>query len=81
MRQPSYKKAQRIYVGPTVGRSTSKNSRRGCLCLDGKTYAIDCCDGYLINQGIGQDQRGPLERGDFGSAYSNDFDIKDIRNY
>jgi hypothetical protein len=81
MRQPSYKKSGRIYVGPTKGRSVQKDSQRACLCLDGKTYSTDCCEGYLINQGIGATSRGPLERGDFASSYSNDFDIKDIRNY
>jgi hypothetical protein len=34
------------YTSPT-------NSRRGCLCADGKKYSKDCCKGKLINQGIG----------------------------
>ena len=33
--------------------TSPKNSRRGCLCADGKKYSKDCCKGKLINQGIG----------------------------
>lgn len=29
------------------------NSKRGCLCKDGETYSKECCEGELINQGIG----------------------------
>ena len=29
------------------------NSKRGCLCKDGKTYSKECCEGEVINQGIG----------------------------
>ena len=70
-----------IYIGPTKGLSSPKNSRRGCLCKDSKTYSRECCDGYLINQGIGQTERGPLERGAFSSAFSTDFDTKEIYDY
>ena len=34
-------------ASPQVG------SKRGCLCEDG-TYSVDCCDGSLQAQGIGQ---------------------------
>lgn len=30
-----------------------KDSRRGCLCADGKTYSRKCCDGSFQAQGIG----------------------------
>jgi hypothetical protein len=30
-----------------------KNSRRGCLCKDGRTYSRKCCDGSFQAQGIG----------------------------
>lgn len=33
--------------------TSPKNSRRGCLCADGKKYSKECCKGKLINQGIG----------------------------
>ena len=81
MRKPSYKTTQRVYIGPTPGKAVSKNSRRACLCADSNTYSIDCCKGYLVNQGIGATSRGPLERGDFGAAYSSAFNVKDIRDY
>jgi hypothetical protein len=81
MRKPSYKTTQRVYIGPTAGKAVSKNSRRACLCADSNTYSIDCCKGYLVNQGIGATSRGPLERGAFSAAFSQDFDIKDIRDY
>lgn len=70
-----------IYIGPTQGHSSPKNSRRGCLCKDGKTYSKNCCNGNLINQGIGQTERGPLERGAFSSAFSTAFDTKEIYEY
>jgi len=35
------------------GYSSPRASRRGCLCKDGRTYSTRCCDGDLINQGIG----------------------------
>jgi hypothetical protein len=38
----------------TVSSSSPKNSRRGCLCPDGKTYSTKCCDGTLQAQGIGK---------------------------
>jgi len=37
----------------TPSRTSPKGGRRGCLCPDGKTYSIDCCDGSLQAQGIG----------------------------
>ncbi len=33
--------------------SSPRGSRRACLCKDGATYSRKCCDGELINQGIG----------------------------
>lgn len=42
----------------TVGYGTSPtNDSRACLCIDSDTYSIKCCQGYLMNQGI-----GPLTR-------------------
>lgn len=37
-----------------LAHNSPKNSRRGCLCKDGKTYHVDCCDGTLHAQGIGK---------------------------
>ena len=36
----------------TKSKTSPKNARRGCLCEDG-TYSKECCEGNLINQGIG----------------------------
>ena len=33
--------------------ASPQDSRRACLCADGETYSRECCDGELINQGIG----------------------------
>jgi len=35
-------------------RTSPTNSRRGCLCKDGKTYSKKCCDGSVGAQGIGK---------------------------
>jgi hypothetical protein len=52
-------KVSGIYLGPTLGKSSPKNSRRGCLCIDRDAYHVDCCKGYLINQGVGSTQSPP----------------------
>ena len=87
-KQPAWKQANDrngvkggIYIGPTMGLSSPKNSRRGCLCKDSDTYSRKCCEGYLINQGIGQTQREGLERGAFSAAFSTAFDTKEIYDY
>jgi len=36
-----------------MNNTSPTNSRRGCLCADGKKYSKECCKGGLINQGIG----------------------------
>jgi hypothetical protein len=32
--------------------NSPQNASRGCLCKDG-SYSKECCEGELINQGIG----------------------------
>lgn len=64
-----------IWLGPTVGKSSPKNSRRGCLCLDGRKYSRKCCDGFLANQGIGQTQSPPMALGGFSDGFSAGFQI------
>ena len=60
----------------TLGLATGKpGSRRGCLCADKETYSRDCCNGYLINQGIGQTEALPppisaFRKPDFSNAFS-----------
>jgi hypothetical protein len=43
-----------VYLGPTRGKSSPKNNRRACLCAKSNTYSRKCCNGALIEQGIGQ---------------------------
>ena len=37
----------------TPNRTSPKNSKRGCLCKNGRTYSSKCCDGSIQAQGIG----------------------------
>jgi hypothetical protein len=67
-----------IYIGPTKGLSSPKNSRQGCLCLNSNTYSTKCCKGYLQNQGVGRVQSPPIVKGGFSSGFSNGFDIGNI---
>lgn len=62
-----------IYIGPTRGLSSPKNSRRGCMCLDSNTYDVKCCKGALMNQGIGQIESAFVEKGPFSSGFSDGF--------
>jgi len=34
-------------------RTSPRNNKRGCLCKDGNHYSRKCCNGNMINQGIG----------------------------
>lgn len=72
-------RATGLYIGPTQGLSSPKNSRRGCLCLNSNTYSVECCNGALINQGIGRINAIPplIGTGAFSLGFSNGFDIGD----
>jgi hypothetical protein len=63
------------YLGPTRGLSSPKNSRRACLCLKEDTYDVRCCEGALINQGIGMIEGFTLIGPAFSSGFSSGFDI------
>ena len=82
MGTPAYRQNQRknsgIYLGPTRGKSSPKNSRMGCLCLNTNTYSKKCCNGALQEQGIGQTQGPSIQRGAFSSGFSSGFDIGNI---
>jgi hypothetical protein len=39
--------------------NSPKGGKRGCLC-DDNTYSAKCCEGELINQGIGSLQGGQV---------------------
>jgi hypothetical protein len=64
-----------IYIGPTQGLSSPKNSRRACLCLHANTYDVRCCNGALMEQGIGNIQGTAVLRGGFSFGFSDGFDI------
>ncbi len=66
------------YIGPTRGLSSPKNSRRACLCLNEDTYDVRCCQGALMQQGIGVIQgtgAGVPNIGAFSDGYSDGFNI------
>lgn len=64
------------YYGPTLGLSSPKNNRRGCLCLDKDVYDVRCCQGHLMQQGIGRIQSPTRTKGGaFDDGYSDGFDI------
>ena len=68
--------ASGVYIGPTQGLSSPKNSRRACLCLDSDTYDVRCCKGALMQQGIGVIQGTPAQDiGAFSDGYSEGFNI------
>lgn len=79
MGTPSQSQNQRensgIYLGPTRGKSSPKNSRRACLCVDNRTYSRRCCNGALIEQGIGVTQSPTVALGGFSSGFSNGFNV------
>lgn len=66
-----------IYIGPTRGLSSPKNSRRACLCLHSDTYDVNCCNGALMEQGIGVIESATRTGGGgaFSDGFSNGFDI------
>lgn len=66
-----------IYLGPTEGRSVPMTSERGCLCVDSDTYSVRCCQGYLVNQGIGKTQSPFKVGGGFSDGYDEGFDIEE----
>ena len=65
-----------VYIGPTKGLSSPKNNRRGCLCMHTNTYDRRCCEGFLIQQGIGriQSPAGFNSKGGFSLGYDDGFD-------
>jgi len=64
-----------IYIGPTRGLSSPKNSRRACLCLHSDTYDVRCCNGALMEQGIGVIESAVRTGGGaFSDGYSDGFD-------
>jgi hypothetical protein len=79
MGNPSQSQNQRAnsgyYYGPTRGLSSPKNSRRACLCLDGRGYSRRCCNGALAEQGIGQTESPAVALGGFSTGFSSGFNV------
>lgn len=67
-----------VYFGPTRGRAIPHNKRRACLCKDSDTYSMDCCNGALIGQSIGNTQAPEVRRGAFSDGFSDGFDIGNV---
>jgi hypothetical protein len=67
-----------IYIGPTQGLSSPKNSRRACLCINTNTYSRKCCNGALMEQGIGNIQgvANFNQKGAFSEGYDTGFDTE-----
>ena len=70
-----FHKTSGIYIGPTQGKSSPKNSRRACLCLNANTYSRKCCNGALLEQGIGQTQVPYVLDGAFASGLNDGFEV------
>ena len=53
----------------TPSKTSHRNGRRGCLCRDRDAYSIECCNGDIIAQGIGEMSKNEnfilLENGNF----------------
>jgi hypothetical protein len=47
------KMAKIVKQGKIKSQTSPRGGNRGCLCKDGKTYNVKCCDGTLQAQGIG----------------------------
>jgi len=70
-----------IYIGPTRGLSSPKNSRRSCLCLHSNTYSRKCCNGALLEQGVGVIQGTAIHNGGaFSDGFSDGFNIGSVLN-
>jgi hypothetical protein len=47
----------------------------GCLCLHSNIYSRKCCNGALIEQGIGKTQSPPIIYEDFSTSFDGAFAI------
>lgn len=65
-----------VYLGPTKGLSSPDNNRRACLCMHTNTYDRRCCNGFLIEQGIGviQGVANFNQKGAFTEGYDTGYD-------
>ena len=60
-------------------KTSPRNGRRGCLCRDRDAYSIECCNGDIMAQGIGEMSKNEnfilLENGNF-LLQENNFKIE-----
>jgi hypothetical protein len=50
----SYQDGIKLVMPYSYGKAVPRGgSLQACLCKDALTYSRKCCEGYLINQGIG----------------------------
>ena len=50
----SYQDGLKLLMPYSYGKAVPRGgSLQACLCKDALTYSRKCCEGYLINQGIG----------------------------
>jgi len=58
----------------SYGLAVPRGSLYACLCADKNTYSRKCCNGYLINQGIGNIYgTEPVYAGAFSTSFSSGF--------
>ena len=76
----SYQDGIKILMPYSYGKAVPRGgSLQACLCKDALTYSRKCCEGYLINQGIGSitgyfPPPGPVPTGNpWASAFSDAF--------
>lgn len=56
-------------------RTSPKSGSRACLCQDSNTYSRKCCNGNMINQGVGSlvgHQDAIISQ--IHKSFNNDFD-------
>lgn len=75
--KPTPPTSKRHYEPPapkhSYGRAVPRNAMVGCLCANKLTYSKKCCEGYLINQGIGITMGVAAPGRAFSSGFSNGF--------
>ena len=82
----SYQDGIKILMPYSYGKAVPRGgSLQACLCKDALTYSRKCCEGYLINQGIGSitgyfPPKVPTEASPWSTAFSQAFGplIQDI---
>jgi hypothetical protein len=71
----SYQDGIKLVMPYSYGKAVPRGgSLEACLCKNQLTYSRKCCEGYLINQGIGNITGSPTYFGSpWSSAFSNAF--------